>query len=89
MLVNLRLLDKDQALRIEIELAVEPALPLPQDVGPVLFDHVPGLFLMRDSMGREEALHGADADWSTAPGQLRLGSRSREYPPVRISPLMK
>ena len=40
-----RLIDKDQALRIEIELAVEPALPLPQDVGPVLFDSMASLFL--------------------------------------------
>jgi hypothetical protein len=40
-----RLVDEDQALRIKIELAVEPALPLPQDVGTVLLDRVPGLFL--------------------------------------------
>jgi hypothetical protein len=40
-----RLIDEDQALRVEIELAVEPALTLPQDVGPVLLDRVPGLFL--------------------------------------------
>jgi hypothetical protein len=40
-----RLVDEDQALRIEIELAVEPALPLLQDVGPVLLDRVPSLFL--------------------------------------------
>jgi hypothetical protein len=37
--------DEHEALRIEIELVVEPALPLPQDVGPVLLDRVPGLFL--------------------------------------------
>jgi hypothetical protein len=40
-----RLIDEDQALGIEIDLAVKPALPLPQDVGPVLLDRVPGLFL--------------------------------------------
>jgi hypothetical protein len=40
-----RLVDEDQALGIEIELAVEPALALPQDVGPVLLDRVPDLFL--------------------------------------------
>ncbi len=40
-----RLVDEDQALRIEIELVIEPALALPQDVGPVLLDRVPGLFL--------------------------------------------
>ncbi len=40
-----RLVDEHEALRIEIELVVEPALPLPQDVGPVLLDRVPGLFL--------------------------------------------
>jgi hypothetical protein len=40
-----RLIDEHEALGIEIELAVEPALPLPQDVGPVLLDGVPDLFL--------------------------------------------
>lgn len=40
-----RLVDEDQALRIEIELVIEPVLALPQDVGPVLLDRVPGLFL--------------------------------------------
>jgi len=39
-----RLIDEDEALRIEIKLAVEPALPLPQDVGTVLLLRVPGLF---------------------------------------------
>jgi hypothetical protein len=39
------LIDEDQTLRIEVELVVEPAPPLPQDVGPVLLDRVPGLFL--------------------------------------------
>ena len=37
--------DKDKALRSEIKLAVEPALPVAQDVGPVLLDCVPDLFL--------------------------------------------
>lgn len=40
-----RLVDEDQALGVEIELAVEPALTLPQDIGSVLFDRVRGLFL--------------------------------------------
>ena len=39
------LINKDQALGIEIELAVEPALALPQDVGPVLLDSMTSLFL--------------------------------------------
>jgi len=39
------LVDEDQALRIEIELTVEPALALPQDVGSVLLDSMAGLFL--------------------------------------------
>lgn len=39
-----RLVDEHEALRIEIELVVEPAPPLPQDVGPVLLDRVPGPF---------------------------------------------
>jgi hypothetical protein len=38
------LVDEDEALRIEIELTVEPALTLPQDVGATLLDRVPGLF---------------------------------------------
>ena len=39
-----RLVDKHEALRVEIELAVEPMLPLPQDVVPVLLDRVPNFF---------------------------------------------
>lgn len=38
------LVDEHEALRIEIGLALEPALPLPQDIGPVLLDRVPDLF---------------------------------------------
>jgi hypothetical protein len=41
-----RLVDEDEALGIEIKLAVEPMLPLPQDVGPVLLDRVAGLYGM-------------------------------------------
>jgi hypothetical protein len=37
--------DEDEALRIQIALAVEPALPLPQDVGAVLLDSMASLFL--------------------------------------------
>ena len=40
-----RLIDEDKALRLQIDLAVEPALTLPQDVGTVLLDRVAGLFL--------------------------------------------
>ena len=39
------LVDEDQALGIEIELAVEPVVPLLQDVGAVLLDRMPSLFL--------------------------------------------
>jgi transposase len=39
-----RLVDKDEALWIEIKLAVELALPLAQDIGPVLLDRRPDLF---------------------------------------------
>jgi hypothetical protein len=39
------LIDEDQTLGIEIELIVEPALALPQDVGTALLDRVPDLFL--------------------------------------------
>jgi hypothetical protein len=37
--------DEDEALGFEIDLAVEPVLALLQDVGAVLLDRVPGLFL--------------------------------------------
>src|SRR5690606_15391535 len=39
------LVDEDQALGIEIDLALEPGLALLQDVGPVLLGGVRGLFL--------------------------------------------
>ena len=39
------LVDEDEACRVEIELPLEPLLALLQDVGAVLFDGVPGLFL--------------------------------------------
>jgi hypothetical protein len=39
------LIDENEALGIEIELTVEPALPLPQDVGAVLLDSTASLFL--------------------------------------------
>jgi transposase len=39
------LVDEDEAFGFEVDLAVEPMLPLPQDVGTVLLDRVPGLFL--------------------------------------------
>jgi hypothetical protein len=40
-----RLVDEDEAFGFEVDLAVEPMLPLPQDVGTVLLDRVTGLFL--------------------------------------------
>ena len=39
------LVDEDKAFGFEIDLTVEPVLTLPQDVGTVLFNRVPGLFL--------------------------------------------
>ena len=39
------LIDEDETLGFEIDLSVEPALALPQDVGAVLLDRVAGLFL--------------------------------------------
>ena len=39
------LVDEDEALRVQIELAIEPVLALLQDVGAVLLDGRPGLFL--------------------------------------------
>jgi len=39
------LVDEDEAFGFEVDLAVKPALALPQDVGTVLLDRVAGLFL--------------------------------------------
>ena len=39
------LVDEDEALGFEVDLLLEPASPAAQDVGPVLFDRVAGLFL--------------------------------------------
>jgi hypothetical protein len=39
-----RFVDEHQALRIQIKLALEPMSALPQDVGAILLDRVPGLF---------------------------------------------
>ena len=39
------LVDEDEALGFEIDLTIEPVSALPQDVGTVLLDRVPGLFL--------------------------------------------
>jgi hypothetical protein len=38
-------IDEDQAFGFQIELAVEPVVPLLQNVGPVLLDCVRSLFL--------------------------------------------
>jgi hypothetical protein len=39
------LVDEHEAFGFQIDLAVEPCVALPQDVGAVLLDRVPGLFL--------------------------------------------
>jgi hypothetical protein len=39
------LVDEDEPLRVEIELALEPILPARQDVGAILLAGVRGLFL--------------------------------------------
>ena len=39
------LVDEDQARGVELELLVEPLLPSSQDIRPVLFGRVRGLFL--------------------------------------------
>ena len=39
------LVDEDEAFGIEVDLTVEPMPTLSQDVGTVLVDRVPGLFL--------------------------------------------
>jgi len=37
--------DEHEPLGIEVELAIEPVMPLTQDVGAVLLDRMPSLFL--------------------------------------------
>jgi hypothetical protein len=39
------LVDEDEAFGFEVDLTVEPVPALSQDVGAVLLDRVPGLFL--------------------------------------------
>ena len=39
------LIDEDETLGFEIDLAIKPVLALPQDVRTVLLDRVAGLFL--------------------------------------------
>jgi hypothetical protein len=48
------LVDEDEALRIEIELAVEPVFAPLQDVRAVLLARVGGLFFERQSAALEE-----------------------------------
>jgi hypothetical protein len=36
--------DEDEALRVQIDLAVEPVVPLLQDIGPILLGCMRGLF---------------------------------------------
>jgi len=40
-----RFVDEDEALRVEIQLSLEPGMALLQDVGAVLLKRVAGLFL--------------------------------------------
>jgi hypothetical protein len=48
--------DEDEALRIQIALAVEPVLPLLQDVGAVLLDSVASLFLRVAQLFKRDVL---------------------------------
>ncbi|MDQ0475011.1 hypothetical protein QO011_008053 [Labrys wisconsinensis] len=41
---DLRFVDEDQPLRVQIELALEPGLAPPQDVGTLLFGRMRRLF---------------------------------------------
>jgi hypothetical protein len=38
------LIDEYEPFRVEIELAIKPVMPLPQDVGAVLLDRMASLF---------------------------------------------
>lgn len=40
------LVDEDEALGFEVDLAIEPVLALPQDVGTVMLDRGSGLFCL-------------------------------------------
>jgi hypothetical protein len=55
---GLGFVDEDKALRIEIELALEPDFAPLQDVGPILLARVRGLFL-RVSLWRLQKRHSA------------------------------
>lgn len=56
------LVDEDEPRGIEVELAVEPCLPTPQDVGSVLLARMRSRFFARDRMPLEEALDRAEAE---------------------------
>ncbi len=52
-------MDEDEALGVEIELALEPVLPPLQDIGPILLTRVRGLFL-RVILWRLQKRHSAE-----------------------------
>ncbi len=65
------LINEDQALRSQIELAAEPGMPLLQDVGTVLVHRVHGFFA-RDPVPCKEAMYRAHPVRSAALHQPRL-----------------
>lgn len=84
---GLRLNDEDLTLGFEIELAVEPVVPVPHDVGPALLDRAPHFFTF-DSMPREEAMHGAPRGTPRS-ARLALNSVGVMPPCPASSTLMK
>lgn len=85
--------DEHEALRIEIELPVAPALALPQDIWAPPLVHVPDIdcvvtlarsralsFFTSDPVPGEETMHGADTHRHTALGQSRLNLDQGDIP---------
>lgn len=74
------LVDEHEALGFQIQLTGEPGPALPQDVGAVLLDRVPGLFFLRDAVADEEAR--CSVPIPTARFGDRLPMLQRELPPA-------
>ena len=65
--------DKHEPLGVEVELAIEPVMPLAQDVGPVLFDRMPSLY-------------GMARPFSPASDMMRASEKGKERTDVYCDP---
>ncbi len=63
-----RLVDEDQALRFQFDLAIEPGLPLSQDVGTVLLDCMVSFFA-RHASADEKAVKPGNENVQANVGQ--------------------